>query len=102
MSMTVVVTRNVSQRVRGFMASAMLEIGPGIYLGARISTAVRERVWSVLQEWLPVEPDAAVIMVWNDRERPCGLAVQTIGSAPIDLVEVDGLILARRLSSAGT
>ena len=30
MSMTVVVARNVSPRVRGFLASAMLELAPGV------------------------------------------------------------------------
>ena len=32
MPMTVVVTRDVEARYRGFLASAMLEIAPGVYV----------------------------------------------------------------------
>lgn len=96
MSMTVVVTRNVSGRVRGFLASAMLELVPSVYSAPRISPAVRERVWAVLKEWFPNEPVASIVMVWQDREVPGGQAVRVLGLPPIDLVEVDGLILGRR------
>ncbi|MHB1678756.1 MAG: type I-E CRISPR-associated endoribonuclease Cas2e [Sulfuriferula sp.] len=96
MSMTVVVTRNASARVRGFLASAMLEIAPGVYSAPRLSPAVRERIWGVLQEWFPNEQDASVIMLWAERQVPGGQAVRTLGCPPIGLVEVDGLVLACR------
>jgi len=94
--MTVVVTRNVSSRVRGFLASAMLELAPGVYSAPRISPAVRERVWDVLKEWFPNEHEASIIMIWQEREIPGGQAVRTLGSPPIEFVDVDGLVLARR------
>lgn len=93
--MTVVVTRNVSDRIRGFLASSMLEIGPGIYVGARLTVAVRNRVWGVLESWFP-ETDASIVMVWDDRSVPGGHAVKVLGVPPIDLVELDGIVLARR------
>ncbi len=96
MSMTVVVTRNVSARVRGFLASAMLELAPGVYSAPRISPAVRDRIWKVLSDWFPNEQDAAIVMVWQERDVPGGQAVRTLGTPPIELVEVDGLYLARR------
>lgn len=96
MSMTVVVTRNVSSRMRGFISSTMLEVGPGVYCAPRISPAVRERLWSVVESWFPSEHEASVVMIWQDREQPGGQAVRTMGSPPIALVDVDGLILARR------
>lgn len=96
MSMTVVVTHNVSSRVRGFLASAMLELSPGVYSAPRISPAVRERLWTVVAGWFPNERDASVVMIWQDRDMPGGQAVRTLGSPPIALVDVDGLILARR------
>lgn len=96
MSMTVVVTRNVSSRVRGFLASAMLELAPGVYSAPRISPAVRERVWTVLEDWFPNERDASAVMIWQDREVPGGQAARVLGSPPIDFVNVDGLVLARR------
>jgi CRISPR-associated protein Cas2 len=99
MSMTVVVTRNVSARVRGFLASTMLELAPGVYSAPRISPAVRDRIWDVLKDWFPNEGEASIIMVWQERELPGGQAVRTLGSPPIDLVNVDGQILARRPTS---
>lgn len=98
MSMTVVVTRNVSSRVRGFLASAMLELAPGVYSAPRISPAVRDRVWTVLKDWLPNEQESSVVMIWQDRGVPGGQAVRTLGSPPIEFVNVDGLVLARRPS----
>jgi len=94
--MTVVVTRNVSSRVRGFLASAMLELAPGVYSAPRISPAVRNRIWNVLKDWFPNERDASIIMIWQEREVPGGQAVRTLGSPPIDFISMDGLVLARR------
>lgn len=96
MSMTVVVTRNVSARVRGFLTSAMLELAPGVYSAPRISPAVRQRIWTVLADWFPNENDASIIMVWQERDMPGGQAVKILGSPPLDLIDVDGLVLARR------
>ncbi len=98
MSMTVVVTRNVSARVRGFLASVMLEMAPGVYSASRVSPAVRERIWTVLSEWFPNEAEASIVMLWQERNMPGGQAVRTLGTPPIDCVEVDGLVLARRLA----
>jgi CRISPR-associated protein Cas2 len=96
MSMTVAVTRNVSARVRGFLASAMLEVAPGVYSAPRISPAVRERIWSVLADWFPNEQEASIVLIWQERDVPGGQAVRTLGSPPIHFMDVDGLILARR------
>ncbi len=92
--MTVVVTRNVSDRVRGFLASSMLEIGPGVYTGSRLSVAVRDRIWDVLESWFT--GDASIVMVWRDSKIPGGQSVRVLGAPPIDLVELDGIVLSRR------
>lgn len=96
MSMTVVVTRNVSDRIRGFLASTMLELGPGVYSAPRLSVAVRERIWDVVSEWFLLEREASVVMVWADPQMPGGQNVWVLGAPPVELVEVDGLILTRR------
>jgi CRISPR-associated protein Cas2 len=96
--MTVVVTRNVSDRVRGFLASSMLELAPGVYSAPRMNPATRSRVWGVLSEWFPAEAGASVVMVWPDSQMPGGQNVQVLGIPPVELVEVDGLILSRRSS----
>lgn len=96
MSMTVVVTRNVSDRVRGFLASSMLDIAPGVYSAPRISPAVRERIWNVLNDWFSNEQNASIVMLWADLSMPGGQAVLALGAPPIKIVEIDGLLTARR------
>lgn len=96
MSMTVVVTRNVSARVRGFLGSTMLEVAPGVYSAPRISPAVRTRIWDVLESWFPNERDASVVMLWQEHSVPGGQTVRTLGSPAINFVDLDGLLLARR------
>lgn len=96
MSMTVIVTRNVSGRMRGLLASTMLELSPGVYSAPRISPAVRERIWAVLTGWFPAETDASVVMLWQEHGVPGGQAVKMLGCPPIEFVEVDGIVLARR------
>jgi CRISPR-associated protein Cas2 len=101
MSMTVVVTRNVADRMRGFLASAMLELAPGVYSAPRLSPAVRERIWRVLEDWFSAETEASVVMVFADNQMPGGQNVRVLGLPPVELVELDGLIITRRLPSPG-
>lgn len=96
MSMTVVVTRNISPRIRGFIASAMLEMAPGVYSAPRLNPAVRERLWAVLEEWFVYEQEASIIMLWGDHTLPGNQNVKTLGVPPIELVEVDGIIISKR------
>jgi CRISPR-associated protein Cas2 len=94
--MTLVVTRNVSNRVRGFLASSLLELAPGVYSAPHISPAVRERIWNVLADWFIQEKEASVVMVWSDNAIPCGQSVRTLGVPPIAVVPVDGLLATFR------
>lgn len=96
MSMTVVVTRDVAPRIRGFLASTMLELAPGVYSAPRLSPAVRDRIWTVLNEWFPTGQGGSVIMLWEDKTLPGGQSVKTLGLPPIDLVELDGIVLSRK------
>ncbi len=96
MSMTIVVTRNVSDRARGFLASSLLELAPGVYSAPRINPGVRERIWQVLSDWFPAEVGASIVMVWADSSVPGGQNVQTLGIPPVTLIELDGLVVARR------
>ena len=100
MSMTVVVTRNVSPRVRGFLASVMLELDAGVYTAPRLSPAVRDRIWQVLGDWFGNEREASIVMLWQDKASAGGQAVRMLGLPPIRLVEQDGMVLARRESSS--
>lgn len=96
MSMTVVVTRNVSDRVRGFLASSMLELAPGVYSAPRITPAVRERIWRVLSDWFSNEKEASIVMLWADTSMPGGQAAAALGLPPIQLLEIDGMLATRR------
>lgn len=96
MSMTVVVTRDVAARIRGFLASTMLELAPGVYSAPRLSPAVRDRIWAVLKEWFGAGQSGSVVMLWEDKSLPGGQSVKTLGLPPIDLVELDGIVLSRK------
>jgi CRISPR-associated protein Cas2 len=95
--MTVVVTRNVPERFRGFLASCMLELAPGVYTGPDLTAGVRERIWNVCCDWAGILPsDGGVLMTWSDERKPGGQAVLVLGWPRKELVELDGLWLDRR------
>lgn len=97
----VVVARAASDRMRGFLASSMLEITPGVYVAPRMNSRVREKIWETLSEWFPYEQDASVVMAWREPSAPGEMAVQVLGLPPVDFVELDGLLLARREGQTG-
>jgi CRISPR-associated protein Cas2 len=105
MSMTVVVTRNVAPRFRGFLASVMLEIAPGVYTAPHMTEAVRERVWAVLGEWFDAgatvgqhpEDVASIVITWLDKEAPGGQRIDTLGLPPKQIIDADGVLLVKRL-----
>lgn len=96
MPMTVVVTRDVAARFRGFLASCMLEIAPGVYTAPAMSAGVRDRVWRVLQEWYGELGGGAMIMTWRDTGHPAGQQILTLGTPPVDMIDHDGVYLSRR------
>lgn len=100
MAMTVIVTRNVSPRIRGFLASSMLELAPGVYSGARMSPAVRQRIWTILEDWFREEKaeGAGIVMLWHEPRKPGAQDVQFLGTPPLDLIELDGVVLTRSRS----
>lgn len=97
MTMTLVVTRNVPERFRGFLASVMCEVTLGVYTGPRMSAGVRERVWKVMEEWFDATyaPDTAVVMTWPDPKAPGGQTFLTLGVPKVDLHTHDGMVLVR-------
>jgi CRISPR-associated protein Cas2 len=94
--MTIIVTRDVEDRYRGFLSSVMLELAPGVYTGPRMSRGVRERVWQVLSEWHGTLRRGAIVMTWRETTAPGGQAVLTLGEPRRDLVDVDGVLLVMR------
>ena len=98
MPMCVIVTRDVPTRFRGFLASCMLELAPGVYTQPDMTMAVRKRVWRVLDEWWSYYGHGSVVMTWTAPQTAERQGVLTLGEPPKDLVQYDGLYVVRRES----
>lgn len=96
MPLTMVVTRNVEARYRGFLASVMLEVAPGVYVAPDLSAGVRTRVWDVLSAWWSALRTGSIVLVWRDTAAVGKLSIQTLGEPPKEIVDADGVLLARR------
>ena len=96
MSLVVIVTRDVADRYRGFLASTMLEIAPTVYLSPRMNAGVRSRIWDVLSDWHGAEPRGSIVMVWRDINETGSVGIANLGTPPRELVDMDGLWLTKR------
>ncbi len=96
MPLTIIVTRDVEARYRGFLTSVMLEIAPGTYVSPDMSAGVRQRVWSVLQGWWQELGRGALVLVWRDKSAVGHLRIETLGEPPKKIVDADGILLVKR------
>lgn len=94
MAMTVIVTRDVPERTRGFLASIMPEPAPGVYVAGDLSKAVRERAWTVVTGWHEQSARGSVVMLWKDDQAPGGIAIATLGTPPRRLADLDGVLVS--------
>lgn len=101
MAMCVVVTRDVPARFRGFLASCMLEIAPGVYTQPDMSAAVRQRVWRVMRSWWAHYFRGSVVMTWADPASASRQSVVTLGIPAKDIVEYEGMYLVRHEPQGG-
>ena len=99
MPLCMVVTRDVEDRYRGFLGSAMLELAPGIYAQPRMSAGVRERIWAVLSDWHGTLGRGSIVMAWAEPRASGSLGLRTLGEPPKDVVEHEGLLLVRRVTA---
>lgn len=93
--MTVVVTINVAARYRGFLASAMLEIAPGVYTSPSMTSGIRKRVWEVLTQWHGELGEGSIVMTWREPSAAGGQRIQVLGEAPKEIVDADGIHLVK-------
>lgn len=93
--MTVVVTVNVEARYRGFLASTMLEIAPGVYTSPRMTSGIRDRIWDVLTRWYLESGQGAIVMTWREPDAVGEQRILTLGEAPKDIVDADGVYLVK-------
>lgn len=96
MPMTMVVTRDVEARYRGFLTSIMLEVAPGVYVAPDLSAGVRRRVWTVLSDWYGTLGRGAIVMVWRDTTATGDLGMEMLGEPPKEIVDADGILLVKR------
>ncbi len=93
--MTVVVTINVEARYRGFLASAMLEIAPGVYTSPQMTEGIRTRVWDVLERWRSELGNGSIVMTWRDPSAVGEQRILTLGEPPKEIVDADGVFLVK-------
>lgn len=97
MPMTMVVTRDVEPRYRGFLASAMLEVAPGVYAAPAMTKGVRERIWTVLSEWWWGLGRGSIVMAWRNPSASGGIGLEMLGEPPKTILDADGVLLVKRL-----
>jgi len=96
MALTIVITRDVEARYRGFLTSIMLEVAPGAYVSPDISAGVRERLWHVLSSWWHELGRGVIVLIWRDKEATGDLRIETLGEPPKKIVDADGILLVKR------
>ncbi|MEQ9696091.1 type I-E CRISPR-associated endoribonuclease Cas2e [Shimia sp. SDUM112013] len=96
MPLTVIVTRDVEARYRGFLTSAMLEVSPGVYVAPDMTKGVRERVWAVMRDWHLTLGRGSLTLLWRDKSAVGHLRIETLGEPPKNIVDADGVLLVKR------
>lgn len=95
MALTVLITRDVDDRYRGFLASAMLELAPGVYASPSLGTKAREKIWSVVSDWHAQLQRGSLVLIYPDRQADGGLSVCHLGTPPREAIRLDGVMLTR-------
>jgi CRISPR-associated protein Cas2 len=95
MVLTVLISRDVEDRYRGFLASAMLELAPGVYASPNLSAKARDQIWGVLTDWHSRLQSGSIILIHPDRQADGGMAVRHLGSPPRQAVRLEGVLLTR-------
>lgn len=95
MPMTVVVTTALPDRFRGFLASCMCEVAPGVFTSPNMSDGVRQRVWGVLCDWFAHVQGGSIVMTWPSKQEPGGQGLLTLGLPKRELVAHDDMVLVR-------
>jgi CRISPR-associated protein Cas2 len=96
MPLTMIVTRDVEMRYRGFLTSIMLEVSPGVYVAPDMTAGVRDRVWRVMSDWWSAIGKGSLTLVWRDTGAPGKLRIETLGEPPKTIVDADGVLLVKR------
>ena len=101
MPLTLVVTQDVADRYRGFFASVMPEVAPGVYISPSMTAGVRERAWSVAEAWWDDVPGGSILMAYSAKEEPGGIGLRVLGLPRVELADLDGIRLVFKRASDG-
>ena len=96
MSLTVVITRDVEDRYRGLLSSAMLEAAPGVYVSRALSARARQALWKIVTGWHAQLGRGSVTLLYADPACDGGIAVMSLGTPPRQPVSLDGALLMHR------
>lgn len=94
--MTVVITRDVEDRYRGFLLSCMPEVAPGTYAAVGMNQGIRTRMWDVVSGWHEQLQRGSISMIHEDRSSPSGLRIISVGTPARELVDLDGFYVSLR------
>ena len=98
MSLTVLITRDVEDRYRGFLASTMLEASAGVYISKSLTPRARDKVWKVVTDWHATLGRGSLTLIYPDSACAGGLAVKSAGTPTRRPVPIDGALLMLRVS----
>lgn len=98
MSLTVVITRDVEDRYRGLLASAMLEAAPGVYVSKSLNARSRDDLWRVITEWHATLGRGSATMLFADAKADGGIVVRNAGTPARRAVRIDGALLMHRVN----
>ena len=62
----------------------------------RMSAGVRDRVWAVMADWWGSLGNGSIVMIWRQKDAAGGLAIETLGEPPKEIVDADGILLVKR------
>lgn len=89
--MWVIDLENAPERLRGTLSRWGVELRAGLYVGSA-SGKVRDALWELVKSLSHYETSAVMVF---DSQGPQGFEARTLGTNKRDIVDVDGLWLAR-------
>jgi len=88
--MVVMILENVTPSLRGEITRWMIQPKAGVFVG-KLSGMVRERLWETARR--AARSGSGILLHSSNTEQ--GFAVQTFGDPSRQLVDIEGLVLAR-------
>jgi len=98
MTFWVIDLENGSPRVRGALSRWAVEVRAGLYVGTT-SAKTRDAIWKVVR--FEIERDCRAVLLYPSAQRAMGFEARTLGYGRRELLDFDGLQLARFLPAGG-